>query len=220
MIKKWKLVSLIMISILVCSIFLTGCDDSDWEYLFWGLMVWGEEHNVIVNEEFQPGALAALVAKDATDDWMNTLESVQLDGLGVVHEIEKANELSDQALAELDSSKIREAIAIRPNDWVLHEKDAIIWAAYHNGAAADAAILQSDTLLKESLRPGDSCIAARQSQLNQRMSLLWEEIKRQESGNAEGNTANELREMYEAAAREYKENEKNMTTDFCEGFGQ
>ncbi len=67
MIKKWKLVSLIMISILVCSIFLTGCDDSDWEYLFWGLMVWGEEHNVIVNEEFQPGALAALVAKDATD---------------------------------------------------------------------------------------------------------------------------------------------------------
>lgn len=216
--KKKANLQIILIALFICSLFLSGCEDIEWDYVFAAFMAWSEENGLVVDGELQPGGVAANVAKDMAEDWINTLESVQLDGLEVVQEIEEANELSDQALAELDSSKIREAIAIRPNDWVLHEKDAIIWGAFHNSAAANAAIFQSDTLLKESLKVGDDCIAARQSQLYKRMSLLWEEIKRQESGSVEGNTAKELRAMYEAASTEYKEINANIGTDFCQGL--
>lgn len=216
--RNYKSIRLLSVVLLLCSLLLTGCDDADWDIVWDALSDWAEENELIVDGEFQPDGAAAIVAKDMMEDWINSQASVRLDGLDVVRDIEKANELSDEALTNLETDKMREAIALRPNDWVLHEKDAVIWGAYHNGAAADAAILQSDSLLKESLRVGDNCVAARKSQLDMRISLLWSEINFQEDNDDQGNEAKELREIYEAALRETREIESFGRTDFCEGF--
>ena len=216
--KTNRSIRLIAVVLILCSLLLAGCDDADWDLVLDALADWAEENGLIVDGEFQPGGAPEIIAKDMMEDWINSQESVRLDGLDVVRDIEKANQLSDDALTNLDTDKMREAIALRPNDWVLNEKDAVIWGAYHNAAAADAAILQSDSLLKESFRVGDNCVAARKSQLDMRISLLWSEINFQEDNDDQGNEAKELRELYEAALQETREIESSGWTDFCQGF--
>ncbi len=197
---------------------LTGCSEGDWEYLFWGLMVWGEEHNIIVDEEFQPGALAAVIASDTVDDWRNAPETVQLDGLDVIKKIEMANDLSDQALKELDPEKMEEAINLRPDDWTLYENDAILWAAKDNGAAAAQMIEEADARLKESLEYGDDCVEARRAQLSRRLALVWDEIKKLEGDDGESGNIGELQYIYDYSAYEINEIDSSGWTDFCRGF--
>ncbi len=207
-----------LITVLFFSMLLSGCSDSDWEYLFWGLMVWGEEHSIIVNEEFQPGALAAVVAKDTVDDWMNSPGSVALDGLEEVRKIEMSNDLSDEALKTLDEKKMEQAIKLRPNDYLLYEKDAILWAARDNGVAAAVSLEEADARMRESLQDGDDCVEVRRAQLHRRLAMLWDEIKKVEAAGGEGTTAGELRYIYEYSSLELQEIDASGWTNFCSGF--
>lgn len=212
---RGKQICLTLVSILLCSIFLTGCDDSDWEYMFWGLMVWGEEHGVIVNDEFQPGALAAVVAKDTVDDWTNTPGSVALDGLEEVRKIEMANDLSDEALKSLDDKKMEQAISMRPNDWPLYEKNGILWAARGNESAAYQSLFEADLRLKDSLQEGDDCVEARRAQLHRRLGMLWDEIKKGEDNPGDGTNNEALRYFYDGASAEIQEIDASGWTNFC-----
>jgi hypothetical protein len=197
---------------------LTGCSESDWEYLFMGFMAWGEEHNIIDDNGFHPSALAAVVASDTVDDWTNAPEAVQLDGLDVIRKIEMANDLSAQALKELDPEKMEQAINLRPDDWTLYETDAILWAAKENGVAASEMLFEADTRLKESLQYGDNCVEARRAQLHRRLALIWDEIKKQENEGREVNDTSELQYMYDFSAQELNEIDSSGWTEFCKSF--
>ena len=210
----------ILITLILCSLLLTACSDAEWDLVADAIFIWAQEEGLVVDGELQVSALAETVVKDNINNWMNTEENVQLDGLDVVRDIERANELANQAVADLDNERIQEAIALRPNDWLLREKEAVIGGAYHNGPVVESALLQSDTLLRESLGPFDDCIQARRAQLEQRVALTWDEIMRQEGGTP-GNpetTATELREINEAARNELQLINSSGWTEFCNGW--
>lgn len=213
--NKGRKSSLILVTILVFSILLTGCGDSDWEYFFWGLMAYGEEHGVIVNEEFHPEALAAVVARDTADDWTNAPGSVALDGLEEVRKIEMANDLSDEALKSLDDKKMVQAISLRPNDWPLYEKNGILWAARGNESAAYQSLTEADIRLRDSLQKGDDCVEARRAQLHRRLGMLWDEIKKVEAAGGEGTKNESLRYFYDGASAEIQEIDASGWTNFC-----
>jgi major membrane immunogen (membrane-anchored lipoprotein) len=215
--KRFRLIFL-LVSILMALMLLTGCGDSDWEYMLMGLMAWAEEHSIIVNEEFQPGALAAVIAQDSVDDWRNAPGAIQLDGLEEVRKIEMANDLSDEALKTLDDKKMDQAISLRPNDYVLYEKDAILWAVRGNSAASSQAILDADVTLKENLQYGDDCIAARRAQLRSRLTMIRDEIQVQKTLQGENYVEGELHYMYDYTSYEIQEIDSSGWTNFCSGL--
>ena len=212
--KRPRVLKAIAVVLIVFSFLLTGCGDADWDLLFDFFLVWAEENNVFSGDSINPAGLAQAVGKDITDNWLNTLENTQLDGLGVVQTVEKANSIADEAITDLDTEKIQEAISLRPYDWQLHEKDALIWGAKNNIAAADSAISQADNLLRESLQPGDDCVQARRAQLHLRMAITWDEIQRQENATP-GYMATGLREIYLIASDEISKIDNHGLTDFC-----
>lgn len=114
---------------------------------------------------------------------------------------------------------MKEALELRPLDWKLHEKDAVLWAAAQNSPAAASAILQSDSLLTDSLRLGGDCMSARRAQLEIRLSNTWEAILRAESQPGWGmGDAKSLREIHQAASQELKDMNEFKETPFCDDF--
>ena len=94
---------------------------------------------------------------------------MQLDGLEVVDEHEKANELSDQAMQNLDNAAMEDALDLRPYDWTIHDKNGVLLGTQGQSADAQEAFFEADTLLMEGLGPEDDCREARIAQLDQRL---------------------------------------------------
>lgn len=210
----------IVLVMIICLVFLTACSDSEWDLVAEFFAVWAEENGLVLDGEIQLDEAAFTVVKDTIDDISNSDKNVQLDGLDVIRDIERAEELSDQAVENLNREQMDQAIGLRPNDWLLHEKDAVLWGAYHNSAAAESALFQSDTLLKESLEQGGDCLAARRAQLEARLEFTWAEILRQEKEKSPGIdvVAKELRNIHQAARMELQEMNTYHESPFCEGF--
>lgn len=208
----------IIVIMMISSLLLTACSDSEWDLAAEFFEVWAEENGLVVDGELQIDDAALGVIKDTVDDISNSEKNVQLDGLDVIRDIEEAEELSDQAVENLNREQMERAIGLRPNDWLLHEKDAVIWGSFHNAAAADSALLQSDTLLKESLEQGGDCLAARRAQLEARLEITWNEIMRQEGYPKQEVEATQLRNIHDAARQELQDMNEFHESPFCDGF--
>lgn len=208
---KWGL----MLIVLICAVFLSGCSDAEWELIEEFFVVWAEDNGLLVDGEWQPEGVVVAAVQNTIDDVTNSDASVQLDGLDVVRDIEKAEELSDEALKNHDPAMLELPKEMRPNDWAILEKEAVIWGGAHNSAAAQSAISESDELLRKHLEHGGSCLSARREQLETRLTITWDEIMNLEGGPSGEETATELREIHEATRKELQAINHRQYSDFC-----
>lgn len=217
--KRGKIYRKIATVMTVCAILLSGCSDIEWDLIGEFFMFWAEDNGVIVGEEIQIGALSSAVVKDRINNLTNSKDNTELDGLDVIRDIERSEELSARAIETYDPELMKEALELRPFDWKLHEKDAVLWATAQNSPAAESAILQSDSLLMDSLRMGGDCMSARRAQLEIRLSNTWEAIERAESQPGwEMGDAKSLRDIHKAASQELKDMNQYKETPFCDDF--
>lgn len=208
---KWGLILIV----LICTVFLSGCSDAEWELIEEFFVVWAEENGLLVDEVWQPEAVVVNAVKDTIDNFTHSDASVQLDGLDVVRDIQRAEELSDQALKNHDPTMLELPKEIRPNDWTIFEKEAVIWGAAQNSAAAQSAITESDERLRKQLEHGGNCLSARREQLETRLIITWDEIMNLEGGPGGKQTATELRERHEATRKELQAINHRQYSDFC-----
>jgi hypothetical protein len=166
---KNKIILLLILTLPV--LFLTSCyelSDTDWELVETAFESWAEENGLLENDQWQPDAVIVKVVEDKVAEITNQNAAVQLDAVNTVREMEKATQLGDEALAELDTAKMSSAVSLRPDDWTLHEKESAVWSANGNQAAAQAARTKSDDLLRESVANGGDCMQLREQQLRKR----------------------------------------------------
>lgn len=171
--KKMILILIFVIPVL----FLSGCEDADWDLLEIAFESWAEENGLLENGNWKPDGLVVKAVEDKVAEITNENTAVQLDGLNAVRDMEKATQLADEALLDLDTAKMASAVSLRPHDWTLQEKDAAVWAAHGNNAAAQAAFARSDDLLLESLTNGEDCVELRYQQLKKRRDTLLDAAK-------------------------------------------
>jgi len=70
-----------------------------------------------------------------------------------------------------------EAIELRPEDWRIRERDAVLWTMNGNPAATMSAEDQSDSLLEDQIKNGGDCHALRLQQLRYRELTYQENYK-------------------------------------------
>lgn len=160
----------IFLILMIClpALLLSGCWDVDEEMLEIFVESWAEHNGLYKDGKVSPIPIVQKVAEDTLRDFTNDEPFIQLDGLDVIRDIEKADQLADEALADLDTAKMSSAVSLRPNDWTLHEKESAVWSANGNQAAAQAARTKSDDLLRESVANGGDCMQLREQQLRKR----------------------------------------------------
>lgn len=173
--KNQKLILILMICL--PALFLSGCWDVDEEILEIVVESWAEHNGLIKDGKISPIPIVQKVAEDTIRDFTNDEPFIQLDGLDVIRDIEKADQLADEAMVNLDTAKMSSAVSIRPHDWTLQEKDAAVWLAHGNAAAAQTAFSRSDDILLESVAKGEDCIQLRQHQLKVRRDTILEATK-------------------------------------------
>lgn len=172
----------LFIIVTLCAQLLSACSDDEWDLMAEFFTVWAEENGVVVDGEIQPGNTLNTIIEDNIGDLLNSDTSVQLDGVDVIRDIEKADEIANNALLNMNPDQMLSAVNLRPYDWRLRENDGVIWLGRGNVAAAQAAFTQSDSLLKASiLQQGGDCLSLRRSQLETRLEILWDTIIREES---------------------------------------
>ena len=164
-------------------LFLTACEDADWDLLEIAFEAWAEENHLLENGKWQPEGVVQKAVENTIADITNQEESIQFDGLDVIQDIEQADNLAEEALEDLDADKMTTAISIRPNDWRLLEQDGVVWLANANGAAAQNSFTKSDEMLRRSLQSGGDCFALRRSQLETRLFTLSDAITTAKAGN-------------------------------------
>ncbi len=213
--KKSRFFQKVFIPLILCALLLAGCSDGDWDLTWEFFKVWAEENGLIIDDEIQLDTVAINTAKDSIDNFLNTDGHVQLDGLDVIRDIERAEELSDEALRKQDPDLLELPKEIRPNDWAILEKEAVIWGAAHNTAAAQQSITDSDNILRKNLERGGSCLSARRDQLETRLTITWDEIMRLEGGPGRIETAIELREIHKATRLELQAINHRQFSEFC-----
>ncbi|MCJ7432067.1 MAG: hypothetical protein MUO77_01125, partial [Anaerolineales bacterium] len=197
----------LIIIVTVCALLLSACSDDEWDLMLEFFNVWAEENEIVIDDEIQAEKVIDNIVEGKYGDLTNSETSVQLDGLNVVRDIEQVDEISNNALDNLDPDQMLSAVNLRPNDWRLREKDGVIWLANGNTAAAESAFERSDTLLTVSLtQNGGDCLSARRSQLETRLETLWEAITKYESqpGRKQGDAAL-LRQEHEQVGDELRE---------------
>ena len=170
--KKTILILIFVIPVL----FLSGCEDADWDLLEIAFESWAEENNIYENGEWQPEGVVKKAVEKTSGDINNQKEFIELDGLDVVRDIEEADALASEALTQNDLRKMRTAVDLRPNDWRLQEQNAVLWSVNSQSAYANDAFVDSNNLLKEQIQSGSDCIALRRQQLEYRENLLSDNI--------------------------------------------
>ncbi|MCJ7716718.1 MAG: hypothetical protein MUO54_09380 [Anaerolineales bacterium] len=165
---------LLILIMLIPVFFLSGCENVDWDLLEIFVQAWAEEEGLYKDGKYSPYPMAQKVAEDTIGDITNKKPFIELDGLDVIRDIEKADQLADEAMLDLDTAKMSSAVSLRPHDWILQEKDAAVWLAHGNAAAAQTAFAQSDDLFLESLTNGEDCVRLREQQLKKRRDTLFD----------------------------------------------
>ncbi len=163
---------ILLLVLLLPILFLTGCEDADWDLLEIAFESWAEENNLLENGQWQPDGMVVKVVEDKVAEITNQNAAVQLDALNAVRDMEKATQLADEAMLDLDTAKMSSAVSLRPHDWTLYEKESAVWIANQNEAAARTARTRSDDLLLESVANGGNCLELREQQLRKRADSL------------------------------------------------
>lgn len=215
MIKMRHFKKLVIIA-LVCALLLTACSDAEWELIEEFFVVWAEENGLFVDDELQIDKAATTLIKNEINNVLQPEENIQLDGLDVIKDIEKADELSNQALEDFDPEKMQSALKIRPDDWRLHEDDAALAAAQGDVAGVMKATARSDQLVIQSVKFEENCLAVRRAQLETRLETTWSAILAFESRpENKGMDAVLLRELHTTTRDELKEMNEFSESPFC-----
>jgi hypothetical protein len=213
---KKKIQKMILLLIICISSFmLSGCEDVDWDLASLAVEAWAEENGLYRDGKFAPVPMLEKAVGDTVRDVTHDEPFVQLDGLDVIRDIEKADELADQALTTFDTAKMASALAIRPHDWSLHEKDGVVWLTNGNSAAAQAAFDKADQLLLDNVGSGGGCTTMRINQLRTRANAL------QRAGTYCIDNANcpgkDIRVQLEATMQQIEQIYQVGTAPICEG---
>jgi hypothetical protein len=169
---KQKIILFLILTLPI--LFLSACSDlsdADWELLEVAFESWAEENGLLENDQWQPDGVVIKAVEKTIGDFNNQKEFVELDGLDVVRDIEKADDLAADAMMENDLNKMKSAIELRPNDWRLREQNAIIW---NKGFPPnlDNIFVDSDNIIMEQIQQGGDCVKLRTQQLEYRETLL------------------------------------------------
>jgi len=212
--KNQKLLLILMICL--PALFLSGCWDVDEEILEIFIESWAEHNGLYKDGKYSPVPMVQKVAEDTIRDFTNDEPFIQLDGLDVIRDIEKADQLADEAMVNLDTAKMSSAVSIRPHDWTLQEKDAAVWLAHGNAAAAQAAFSRSDDILLESVANGRDCIQLRQHQLKVRRDTILDATKIcQKDPNCSDSEYADLWEEYQSVNKLLSEEWSSKNSDIC-----
>jgi len=202
--------------ILLPVLFLSACHFLDLDLLQVAFLAWAEENEVYVNGGYKLDGLAKKSVENTVGEITNQEEFVELDGLDVIRDIEKADDLAAKALVDFDTTKMSSAVSIRPLDWRLREQEGVVWLAKDNGAAAETSFTKSDELLRESLRSGGDCFTLRRAQLETRLFTLSDAIVTRKLQNSGGPEIEALQAENRRVADELSRMNNNHQSDFCE----
>jgi hypothetical protein len=207
---------LVVLILLLPVLLLTSCEDADWDLLEIAFESWAEENGLVEDGAWQPDGVVVKAVEDKVAEITNQNAAVQLDGVNAVRDMEKATELADEAMLDLDIAKMSSAVSLRPNDWRLHEQEGVVWLANANGAAAQTAFTNADELLLESLQSGGDCFAMRRTQLENRMFALSDALAAVRLENPGGPAFEVLQVENRRVADELSMMSTSQQSDFCE----
>jgi hypothetical protein len=205
--KIQKLILLIIL--LIPAFFLSACEGADLDLLELAFESWAEENGIYENGEYKPANMVEVAIDDFMGDITNSEESVQFDGIAVVRDIEKTDELIEDAWYDHDEDAISKAIGIRPTDWRLREQSDIFQLVERNFAAGFA--LESDKIIMNQVKNGADCVNLRLQQLKYRESTIEEHIQ------AHMNYDN-VQEVQFETQEELQGIYATGHTPFCDGF--
>ena len=161
----------LILTLILPILFLSGCEDADWDLLEIAFESWAEEEGLYVNGTYKPDAVIEKAVQDTIGDITNAEENVRFDGIKVVRDIEKADDLAAEAMMNNDLNKMKSAIELRPNDWQLREQNAVIWNKGFEISSKNM-FVDSDKIISEQIQQGGDCVKLRTQQLEYRENLL------------------------------------------------
>jgi hypothetical protein len=155
-------------------LFLSGCEDADLDLLEMVFEAWAEENGLYEDGEYKPQNVVEKAVDDYLGSFTNSEVSTQFDGIGVVRDIEKADQLVNEAWEETDEEKIEKAIDLRPYDWRLREQHGIFTLSQDDQEGWE--LMHSDWIIEDMIKNGADCVQLRTEQLEYRVALLHEKI--------------------------------------------
>ena len=214
--KNLKKLPLILI-IVLSPLFLSACDDEGLAILEGGIEAWATKNEIYVDGNLKPAGVVKKIIQGKIDEMTHADTSVQFDALEVIRDIEKADYLASGAMETLNVTEINQAINIRPSDWRLREQAGAIYLADNDYEHSIKSFEESDSLLEISLSHGGECLPQRRSQLETRLTNIWEAVKIYESqpGRSQG-SATSLREEYDNVRDELFTINTYSESSFCE----
>jgi hypothetical protein len=174
---KHKLILFLILTLPI--LFLSAClelSDADWELLEIAFESWAEENGLLENDQWQPDAVVIKAVEKTIGSINNQKEFIELDGLDVVRDIERADQLASEAMNQNDLDKMKTAVDLRPHDWRLQEQNAVLWSYNRSPDLSDNAFEESNILVKEQIERGGDCVYFRTQQLEYRERLLSDQI--------------------------------------------
>jgi len=168
---------LFLLVLILLSLLLSGCDESDQDLVLSIIAAWVSEDGSMDLVEVKVVNIALKAWEQTTKEFISAEEAVQLNGLDVIDDIERADELSKEGLTPENEHLMDEAIELRPEDWRIRERDAVLWTMNGNPAATMSAEDQSDSLLQNQIKNGGDCNALRLQQLRYREQTYQENYK-------------------------------------------
>ena len=204
---------LLILIMLIPVFFLSGCEDADWDLLEIFVQAWAEEEGLYKDGKYSPVPMVQKVAEDTIGDITHKKPFIELDGVDVLRDMEKADAIAKEALVTGDHNKMGVAINMRPNDWQLQEQDAVLWLNSDNSTAAQHAQDKSDDLLREHIQHGGNCVRLHIQQLEFRNDVLKRELYACNDSNDQCKT---LEEAQLATQQELQEIYATNTSPFCD----
>jgi len=168
--------NIFILIIFIPVLFLSACEGADLDLLEIAFESWAEENNLYENGEYKPANMVIKAAEDLVGDITNAEVNTQFDAVGVVRDINKADELAAEALMQDDLQKMEEAIELRPKDWRLQEQNAVLLGTINSKDHVHEHFYESDDLLTEQIKQGGDCVGLRTQQLEYREILLTDAI--------------------------------------------
>jgi hypothetical protein len=126
----------------------------------------------------------------------------------VVNDLTKAETLAEDGLKQRNLSKIEEAVALRPNDWSMHDRRAAFMLAQGNEEEANRSLSEAEELVDEQIDRGGDCKSLQLNLLRNRRSAF--------SSAAEANPENRiLQDQLSATQQQIQEVESDQTGGLC-----
>jgi len=169
--------TLSLLVLILLSLLLGGCDDLDQELFYDIVLAWVGDDGSADNLELKVVGIVTGVWEQTAKEFVSAEEAIQLNGLDVIDDIERADELSKEGLTPENEHLMAEAIELRPEDWRIRERDAVLWIMNGNSAATASAEDKSDSLLKNQIKNPDNCPSLRLQQLRYREQTYQENYK-------------------------------------------